>query len=226
MSLRGTTRLADPVLYPTNCDPASVYMYYYMGELGYVSTNGVSPGVGYSGRYYIGGEHYRAFLGYDEETGDPIFEWRHASSAEYSVPVQHGLTLPTRFISEVVTTGGVQRVTVEAAFALVSFRYSLDYGNAETEVYEQITDISKRVVVPIAAPEFLDTADAAIAYLTLTVDGRSLLAAAAAASDAPSPPQSAAAFTPAEGNEEHWYADWSSFILFYRIHPTSKFVNW
>ena len=226
VSLRGTTRLADPTLSPTNGPPASVDSYYYMGVLERSSTNAPPSFVGYTESYSVGGEHYNVLWDYDEETGTPVYEWFHTSEEHHAAPVQHGLTLPSRFISDVVTTGGVQRVTVEAAFALLSFQYSLDYRNEETDVYEQVADISKRVVVPIAAPEILDATDATTAHLTLTVDARSLLAAAAIASGAPPPPQSAAAFTPAQGYSEYWSADWASFILIYRTHPTSKFADW
>lgn len=221
VALRGATRLADWTLstYPTNSS-AFVEEDYYMGALSFYHASSNSY---YRGRYEIGGSNEKELMDYDENH-NPVYEWIYRTSETRSIPRYQVVTVPTRFHSDLVTTGGAQRVTVEAAFAIVDFSYTRDViSDDETS---RVADISKSVVVPVFAPRNLVTEVGKPAYWESFVEPRELLEKAAAASGAPVPPQNAASFVPAQGTEVFWSADWTHFILIYRTHPTSKFADW
>ncbi len=221
VALRGATRLADwdNHIYPTNSS-AFVEEYYYMGERYSCHTNSLSH---YSGRYAIGGSNKKELWDYDENH-NPVYEWILRTHVTRYDPMTQEVAAPTRFHSDLVTTGGVRRVTVEAAFAVVEFSYTRDViVDDETT---PAADIRKDVVVPIGTSRPLVTNDGEPAYWESTVDARGLLEAAAAASGAPAPPQDAESFVPAQGTSVEWNARWAYFILIYRTHPTSKFADW
>ena len=223
-SLRGATRLAegdaDSGVSPTNSEPASVEVRYYMGESVSCTTNAPSSFSGdYKSVYEVEGEHYRILWDYDEVTGAPIYKWFYGSYEKRTIPDRHNVTLRTRFDSDVATAGGVQRVTVEAAFVIANVLYFRSTN------YEMIVDINEAVVVPIAAPQLLESNSGKV-YLTLSVDVTNLAVTAFAAAGAPAPPQNVAEFIPAKGHLESWAAELRNFMVIYRTHPTSKFADW
>ena len=221
VALRGATRLADwgNHIYPTNSS-AFVEEDYYMGALYFSHTSSNSY---YRGRYEIDGRNEKELSDYDENH-NPVYEWVYRTSETRSIPRYQEVAAPTRFHSDLVTTGGVRRVTVEAAFAIVDFSYTRDAISDDGTT--RVADISKDVVVPVFSPRDLVTKVGKPAYWESFVEPRELLEKAAAASGAPAPPQNAASFVPAQGSREYWQAEWSNFILIYRTHPTSKFADW
>ena len=221
VALRSAARLADWTLsaYPTNSS-AFVEEDYYMGALSFSHTSSNSY---FRGRYEIGGSNEKELSDYDENH-NPVYEWVYRTSETRSIPRYQVVTVPTRFDSDLVTTGGARRVTVEAAFAIVDFSYTRDAISDDGTT--RVADISKDVVVPVFSPRDLVTKVGKTAYWESFVEPRELLDKAAAAAGAPAPPQNAASFVPAQGSGVYWHAEWTQFILIYRIHPTSKFTDW
>jgi len=165
--------------------------------------------------------------------GQDAYSWDGSGYAKYDCYwVRESITAPyeavaqTRFKSDLVTTGAAQRVTIEAAFAVVSFSY--DKGvfiggppnwESEYEVY-----IDNHVVVPLATYALDLSGEYALARVR--VDIKSLLSQAARASGAPQPPANPAEYVPPDGEFLDWVASCEQVVLIYKLHPSSKFDEW
>ena len=185
-AIRGAARLAESEAYAVGRPEYELTAFY---------TNGVSSGVITN----YGGSHYAYEL-----SGSDGIVWER-----YTLPLAHDITWRTRFSPWAVTTGGVERVTVEAAFA----HGHLSYG---TEYYGGVTlriDVPERIVVTPSNT-----------YVTATLNSRTLLERAAAVSGVPAPP-APTDYRPS-GRGESWIIEVDTFSLVYSIRPTAKFDDW
>lgn len=231
-ALRGTLRLADPDPWITNAPPADIVGNYYFTERNTVSGTYTNHNdTGYHFTYWIRGSKERIWA---EIPGTNVYEriWYTISEEEFTVPQTRDITVRTRFPSKVVTTGGVARVTLEAAFADVWFAYFQhqagdpvpEDGDAGVDVQEMY--MSKNVVLRLNVSTPLDhTGEHSCVRLTL--DSKNLLnSAASAIQGVPTPPQNAATFSPPEWHECSWSMHLDGIVLIYSLHPTSKFTDW
>lgn len=141
-------------------------------------------------------------------------------------PEYHSIS-PSRFPSELVTTGHTVRVSVYAAFAVVDFLYrrAIRTGDIPGQRWTVVDSIEKAVVVPVPGAALLtDLGDDAIVGVRL--DSRHLLDAAAAATEVPAPPANAQTYNPPMGQSHYWSANCKSLAVIYQTHPTAKFNNW
>jgi hypothetical protein len=141
-------------------------------------------------------------------------------------PEYHSIS-PSRFPSELVTTGDTVRVSVYAAFAVVDFQYRrlIRTGDIPNQQWTGVDFIEKAVVVPVPGAALLtDLGDDALVGVRL--DSRHLLDAAAAATGVPAPPASAQTYNPPMGQSHFWSANCKSLAVIYQTHPTAKFNNW
>lgn len=128
---------------------------------------------------------------------------------------------PTRFSSQVVTTGEAARVEIEASFAVVDFEYSFQRqtGDIPNLSWESVEQCHKDVLVPIESTELDLNGMTALALSSL--DAYDLCVTAANSSNVTPPPpfsQSSAA----RGESRRWNATCSRFILIYRLKPTTN----
>ena len=127
--------------------------------------------------------------------------------------------LPTRFDSNLVTTGGAERVEIEAAFAVLEFKYRFDRqtGDAPHLSWENVQYLDKAVVIPLGSYELDLSGEVALAKVNL--DAQALCGTAATAAGVDSPP---ATPWPAAGESHMWEAKCSRVVLIYKINPTSQ----
>lgn len=174
--------------------------------------------------YSISGDHTVWSYSWNEDS--------HAYDVYYRVYVTEDVTeayeaiAPTRFKSDLVTTGGVVRVEIEAAFAFVEFEYTkhLQEGTAPNYTTVLDVDIDKLVIVPLESYSLDITHKDALARIQ--IDAQDLSMKAAAASGAPEPPRSAKGYVPPKGEIHEWDMDCKGIVLIYRTHPSSKFTDW
>ena len=206
-ALRGATRLADHAVDSTNRITTVTTIYDSYGDI--VTTNDDASA---EWDYYFEAEHR-----WEDVAVNPDYYSRLWARP---VPNNHVVTVPTRFDSAVVTTGGVCRVAVEAAFAAVTIHYYRYSTN--NQAYE--SDILTYVVVPINSGR-INTGGCQCTWEN-TIDANSVVDEAVAASGAPSLPQDMSTYDPGRNITERWQVHLNYFVLIYRIHPTSKFTDW
>lgn len=174
--------------------------------------------------YSISGDHTVWSYSWNEDS--------HAYDIYYRVYVTEEVTeayeaiAPTRFKSDLVTTGGVVRVEIEAAFAFVEFEYTkyLQEGTAPDYTNVLDVDIDKLVIVPLESYSLdLSHKDA---LARIQIDAQDLSMKAAAASGAPEPPRSAKGYVPPKSEIHEWDMECKGIVLIYRTHPSSKFTDW
>lgn len=156
----------------------------------------------------------------------------HAYDVYYRVFVSENVTeayeaiAPTRFKSDLVTTGGVVRVEIEAAFAFVEFEYTKHHQEGTAPNYANVLDVAidKLVIVPLESHSLDITHKDALARIQ--IDAQDLSMKAAAASGAPEPPRSAEGYVPPKSEIHEWDMECKGIVLIYRTHPSSKFSSW
>lgn len=196
--LRGTARLADHGLMGTNATLDIVASEYDAGGHTYHEpsrTNHVT--------YPVGGIYSR------DDTA------RGGYAKTYNADI------PTRFTTELVTTGGAQRVSIEAAYANGLFTYSFfntDATNVNNDVY-----VYTNCIVRLAEPT-LDLSGTQ-AVCRVEVDSYGLCAACAEAAGVPAPPRDTSYRAAPEYSESWSYSCWG-FTIFYRITPSTKLPDW
>lgn len=218
-ALRFAVRAATgTAIIPTNEFPKSVTTRYYDGAASGIQTN-------------IAGTHFvyeitgsrRHWEQYNPTNEQYEVVWATDTSDTQTIPLQRTVTLQTTVPSYFVTAGQGGRVEVEAAYAVVLFSYSLTHDDGD--IYETVTNISREVVLRVSAPGSLDVTGS-VACENLTLDARSLFDAAAIAVGVTTPPQSAETFVPADGYYERWSASALSYLLIYKVRPSSKIADW
>lgn len=135
---------------------------------------------------------------------------------------------PTRFKSDLVTTGGANRVEIKAAFAIVEFSHSSGHLDISESIvnpdYIEDVYIHKIVVVPLASYSIDVSHKDALARVIL--DSNALCTAASSATGAPSPPSSLSGVYPPPYESQHWKAKCNGIVLIYKITPSSKINGW
>jgi hypothetical protein len=174
--------------------------------------------------YSISGDHTVWSYSWNEDS--------HAYDVYYRVYVTEDVTeayeaiAPTRFKSDLVTTGGVVRVEIEAAFAFVEFEYTKWLQEGTAPNYSNVLDVAidKLVIVPLGSHSLDITHKDALARIQ--IDAQDLSMKAAAASGAPEPPRSAEGYVPPKSEIHEWDMECKGIVLIYRTHPSSKFTDW
>lgn len=198
-ALRGAVRLAEQAATTNLAPPVVTYSHV------------IYPGSQYESEYYttnatarVGAEY--SISGLQDSNGTEVYE--RSTAAYYALA-------PSRFDSDLVTTGGVVRVTIDAAYAVCEFLYQNASGTA----------IDKAIVVPVGDPELL-TGYHPSALVRVALDARALVVACASAAGVSAPPASAPGYAPAMGENSYWSVSCSDLVIIYRTHPTSKFDAW
>ena len=221
--LRSAVRLADTTS-PTNSEKYVYYSRYkYSDEYGSTITTDRTTNSQTTAEYSISGtSNYTA--DWNEERQE--YDLYYGYSVNEVKTFQYEAVAPTRFHSDVVTTGGVVRVEIKAAYAVVEFSYRKAHLEGEVPNTHFVTDTStnKVVVVPLEIYSLDLSQPDAIARVRL--DAKSLCGEAAAAAGAPSPPEDAEEYEPPNDEAHHWSAECSSVVLIYKINPSSKFDDW
>ena len=198
-ALRGAVRLGEQAATTNLAPPVITYSHVIFPDSQYeregYTTNATA---------YVGAEY--SIRGLRNISGTDVHE--RSTSAYYALA-------PSRFDSDLVTTGGVVRVSIDAAYAVCEFQYQNASGTA----------IDKAVVVPLDGPELL-TGYQPSALVRALLDARALLVACASAAGVPAPPASAPGYAPAMGENSYWSVNCSDLVIIYRTHPTSKFDAW
>ncbi len=127
-----------------------------------------------------------------------------------------GGVITTRFRSDLVTTGGVERVTIEAAYRVGTLFYYR--GGAAP------TNLSATVISRVSFPEHL-IVTGAYAQVSVTDDALAQATADFNAAGHGIPALPALSDT-SPGLRESFYYLRPDYVIFYRIHPTSKFEDW
>lgn len=135
----------------------------------------------------------------------------------YTLPLAHNTTLVTRFSPWAVTTGGVERVSVEAAYVEAECFYGPPSQSGLSDQFY--------AVLRVDAPERL-TVTPSNTCVTVTLNARNLADRAFSAAGKPAIPQDLTAYELDPDYAESWSFDAHYFILIYRIHPTTKFDDW
>lgn len=224
VALRGATRLSNGMpQYPTTPPSPPTVMVrseFFDGELDSRRTNSWAYSTSFY--YVLGGSLYSWW-----EEGDEQGEYvkKYGREAYEDLTIQDVAMFETQFPSALVAgTGGVRRVEVEAVYAVVdSFAYSVVYEDYDTDTYDS-SSVNVKAIVRIPSPE-LDVSRAQ-AYVKIHLNPRDVLESVALAAGVPDPPEDIAAFTPGLHYTKEWRMTCNQFILFYRIHPSSKFDNW
>lgn len=174
--------------------------------------------------YSISGDHTVWNYSWNEE--------KHEYDVYYSVFVSEYVTeayeaiAPTRFKSDLVTTGGVVRVEIKAAFAFVEFEYTKHLQECTAPNYTNVLDVAihKLVIVPLESHSLDITHKDALARVK--IDAKAICQKASLACGAPNPPDSAAGYEPSQGESHRWSVECKGIVLIYKTHPSSKFSSW
>lgn len=133
---------------------------------------------------------------------------------------------PTRFQSDIVTTGSAVRVEIDSAFAVVDFRYIKGHLEGPAPRPNHVTDVDINKTIVVRVDTFSVDVSQKDALARVTLDSRSLCVAAASAAGVPLPPGNSEEYEPPPDEDYYWNAKCSSLVLIYRIHPSSKFADW
>lgn len=223
--LRGANRLADET------STTNLVKYVHGSASSYEDEDGTiiypwsaSTNLTQTAKYSISGDHTVWASSWNKDS--------HAYDVYYRVYVTENVTeayeaiAPTRFKSDLVTTGGVVRVEIEAAFAFVEFGYTkyLEEGTAPN--YNNVLDVAidKLVIVPLESHSLDITHKDALARVK--IDAKAICQKASLECGAPNPPNSAAEYNPSKGEIHSWSVECKVIVLIYRTHPSSKFSSW
>lgn len=196
--LRGTKRLADVEAGPTNAGPYVVEGAYKNGPHTF-TTNGTASA----------GGTYELFCGCTTNGyWSNLARWTPAAD----------VLVPTRFASDVVTTGGASRVTVEAMYAYgrVAYYYR-DHGT-------YLVDVSTNATVRLAGPS-LDLGGAQ-AVARAYVDPAALCSVVATRCGMQPVPGTGVEYVPGSGEDLHWSFSIDRYVIVYSISPTVKLPDW
>lgn len=221
-ALRAAARLADTTSPTNEAEHVSESRDKYFnpdGSITYYSVGSTNWSV--TAYYNISGENLPWTYEYDEYMQERYYYY-HVNVSEGKTS-QYEAIAPTRFKSDIVTTGGVSRVEIEAAFAIVSFSYNKDHEEQPGSSLVRDVSIYKIVVVPI--PDYALDLSNQDAMARAQLDARHLCVAAASAAGAPSPPKYSE-YEPPKGERHYWSAECSSIVLIYKIKPHSKITGW
>lgn len=195
--LHGTKRLADASEYPTNRiltvqESASKYSAHV------VTTNDILASI----QYYL------------QSSCDTNGYW--SGRATWTQPFD--ATIPTRFASELVTTGGFNRVSAAAAYAYgYAAFYRRDHGVLTL-------DVSTNFTVRIASPALDLTGQQAA--VRAFIDARALCSSVAAMAGMAALPESGVEYVPANGEDLGWDMTIDRFVILYAITPAVKLPSW
>ena len=140
------------------------------------------------------------------------------TSAKYNPPFT--AYIPTRFDSSLVTTGGANRVSAEAAFASFHFSYFFsDVRNPDND-----RSVQKEAVVRLPSPTLDISGTNALAVVR--VDPKALCSAAATAAGCPAVPSAGVMYSAPNGEYHHWQTESHEFIIIYSITPSVKLPDW
>ena len=127
----------------------------------------------------------------------------------------------TRFDTSLVTSGGVSRVAVEAAYAHCHFYYH--HRNNQGSGGYFITVTSTDAVIRLADPT-LDVSGAK-AICRVWIDAHDICLSCAAAAGVPEP-TSSLSYRELEGHDSLWSIEIDEIVIFYRITPSTKLPDW
>lgn len=224
-ALRGAVRLAEETTTTNHAPPVVSY------------TRTFDESIPFHREQWYTNSYSRAGAGYSVEgSAHYVYSW-NASTQSYDkyqdikvyaseTPEYHSIS-PSRFPSELVTTGDTVRVSVYAAFAVVDFQYRrlIRTGGIPNQQWTAVDSIEKAVVVPVPGAALL-TGLGDDALVGVQLNSRYLLDAAAAAAGVPAPPASVPGYNPPMGQSHFWAANCKSLAVIYQTHPTAKFNNW
>ncbi len=224
-ALRAAVRLADET------STTNLVKYVYGSASSYEDEDGTiiypwsaSTNLTQTAEYSISGDHTVWAYSWNEDS--------HAYDVYYRVYVTEDVTeayeaiAPTRFKSDLVTTGGVVRVEIEAAFAFVEFEYTKHLEEGTAPNYTNVLDVAidKLVIVPLESHSLDITHKDALARVK--IDAKAICQKASLECGAPNPPNSAAGYKPSKGEIHSWSVECKGIVLIYRTHPSSKFSSW
>lgn len=225
-ALRAARRLADDISITNVSPPSVIYSHsIYDSPDGQVETGGTttnsSGSVGCS--YTMDGINQMSYV-WDSQSGQYVV-YPQMSVTESCTPA-YDAEAPTRFSSDVVTTGGAVRVEIEAAYAVVEFYYLAAHqvGGPTNLTWETDLYVDKIIVVPVEGASLDISHPVALARVRL--DAKALCASAASVANVPGIPENAAEYHPQLGISEVWNANCSGIVVIYRTNPTSKFSDW
>lgn len=138
-------------------------------------------------------------------------------SAEMTRTEPFTAAVRTRFSSNLVTTGGANRVSVEAVFAKCEFSYEHSSGHTTD------TSVFTNAVVRLGNPS-LDLSGTN-ACCRVPMDAHGICSACALAASVPSPPSSVE-YRTSEDTGAYWSFSVDRLILFYAITPSVKLPDW
>ena len=178
----------------------------------------------YGGILYTN-DYYRAVVDYYDSDGNLYtretdsynyfyFTRESANERWYAKPFTGPFT--TKFSSALVTTGGAERVTIEAAYRVGTVFYYR--GGAAP------TNLSATVISRVSFPEHL-IVTGAYAQVSITEDALAQATADFNAAGHGIPALPALSDTSPGPRETFTYLQ-PDYVIFYRIHPTSKFTDW
>jgi len=225
-ALRAASRLADEISITNVSPPSVIYSHsIYDSPDGQVETSGTTTNnSGFVGcSYTIYGLNQMSYT-WDSQSGQYVV-YPQMSVTESRTPV-YDAEAPTRFSSDVVTTGNAARVEIEAAYAIVEFYYLAAHqvGGPTNMTWETDSYVDKIIVIPVAGASLDVSHPGALARVRL--DAMALCASAASAAGVPGIPDDAAEYSPQLGSSSVWNADCSGIVVIYRTKPTSKFSSW
>ena len=225
-ALRAAVRLAEEASITNAAPSISNYLHSVYNEIGFTTNTTyitIDTNENFSARYDISCNQTRKYQ-WNQETQQ--YEVLYDLWVSESRTPNYQAVAPTRFSSEIVTTGNTERVEIEAAFAVVDFFYSLYHQEGGPTNLHWVADavVEKIVVVPVAFNNHLDISESD-ARAVVTLDSRSLCEDAAHAAGVPAPPE-ASGYTPSQGTDSYWSVDCNSVVIIYRTKPSSMFNSW
>lgn len=126
--------------------------------------------------------------------------------------------IPTRFTSELVTTGGAIRVSVEAAYAYGTATFSwTDHGVSRLDVFTNFAARIDSPVMDLSGPQ---------AVVRAAVDAKAICTAVAVPAGMIAPPESGVEYAPANGEELYWDVYVDRFVIVYSNAPSVKLPGW
>lgn len=223
-TLRGATRLADTADIITRTNYISISRQKHTDGSGSITTTSATTNSDFSAAFYFDADGRDSYSWNSEKQEWDVYDKFYVSKGA-SIP--HEAVLETRFKSELVTTGGASRVTIEAAFAVVEFEYDKYVVVGEPPYPDTVLDVyvHNNVVIPLANfTLYCSTTNYVMA--SVYIDMNALCNSAASASGVPSPPENPAVYVPQNDEDTVWKAGCERIVLIYKLHPSSKFNDW
>ena len=202
--LRGTKRLADVgVLWTNHVLYVEEDAYGGNGAPTYHRTNSVSS--------FISGARYQ--LSASCQTNG------YWSTLENHV-IPFTADIPTRFYSSLVTTGGANRVSIEAAFVYLYFSYFF----RDDRRPDSSRIVQTNAILRLSSPS-LDTSGER-ARVMVALDIKACCSAVAEAAGCPAVPSAGVMYAAPIGEHHAWDADEEGCVIIYSIAPSVKLPDW